>query len=307
MRPRYGVIVLAGGLLAAMLSLVVPAVAENPMTPLRPAAPPGSADRAAASSASASGAVRPVPAEAVTPAQRSVGPETAPPAPTAAPPGLPGEAATTDTAAAATPRARRSPRRDRAAGGLKPGRWEFTARLQPPTAAQAAVVRAAADGMQSTYSACIDADNAVPADLGPQCRLERHERRGSRISWSMTCSNTGVRSEGLAQYRGDTMHAAVVSHIPAANGKVTDMTQNLTGRYLGPCLPPAATTAPSGPAPANGPSASADAPSPAGSTCGGTATCGSRGAATRAFREAATARSCAGCSMASAFLRESTT
>ena len=100
--------------------------------------------------------------------------------------------------------------------------------------------------MQTTYTTCIERDNAVPADLGPQCSLERQDRRGSQISWSMSCANTGVRSEGLAQYRGDTMQAAVVSHIPGAAGRVTDMTQHLTGRYLGSCLPAATALPPAG-------------------------------------------------------------
>jgi len=106
--------------------------------------------------------------------------------------------------------------------------------------------------MQTTYTTCIESDNAVPADLGPQCSLQRQERRGSQISWSMSCANTGVRSEGLAQYRGDTMQATVVSHIPGAAGRVTDMTQHLTGRYLGSCLPAATALPPvGGSAPSN--------------------------------------------------------
>jgi hypothetical protein len=207
---RRVTIVLAGGLLAAVLALhAAPARAENPMTPLRPTEPSASIEPPSALRGTA-------------------------------PPGLP-----TDTGAAASeeapePRARRGSRQR--AGSIKPGRWEFRTRLQTPASASsrppaaARVVPAAAEGMLTTYTTCIEADNAVPADLGPQCRLERHERRGSRISWSMSCSNTGVRAEGVAQYRGDTMLATVVSRLPAAAGTFTEMTQHLTGRYLGRCL-----------------------------------------------------------------------
>jgi hypothetical protein len=104
---------------------------------------------------------------------------------------------------------------------------------------------AAADSMQTTYTTCIESDNAVPADLGPQCRLERQDRRGSQISWSLSCANTGVRSDGSAQYRGDTMQATVVNHVPAPAGSVTDMIQHLTGRYLGACQPATAAIPPS--------------------------------------------------------------
>src|SRR5260370_21282817 len=53
----------------------------------------------------------------------------------------------------------------------------------------------------------------------------------------MTCTNSkgGVRSEGVAQYRGDTMDGTLITNFPAANGTVTDLTQRITGRYLGPC------------------------------------------------------------------------
>jgi hypothetical protein len=237
MMPRYGTNVLAGGLLAAVLALAAPVAAENPLTPLRPVQPAKSADGVAASSEPATVSAPSAPAAAAATAPSSM-------------PAMPGAANIADADAPDKPRARRASRR--AAGGIKPGRWEFTARLETPTtrpasmAGSVSAAQPAGGGMQTTYTTCIQADNAVPADLGPQCRLERHDRRGSRISWSMSCSNTGVRSDGRAQYRGDTMQAAVVSHIPGASGRVTDMTQHLTGRYLGPCLPPTAAMLPTG-------------------------------------------------------------
>jgi hypothetical protein len=120
--------------------------------------------------------------------------------------------------------------------------------------------------MQATYTTCIESDNAVPADLGPQCRLERQDRHGSQIAWSMSCANTGVRADGRAQYRGDTMQATVVSHIPAAAGGITDMTQHLTGRLLGPCLPATAAFAPTAASlPSNGVGGSQPSPAEPGS------------------------------------------
>src|SRR5262249_10965712 len=43
--------------------------------------------------------------------------------------------------------------------------------------------------------------------------------------------------DGNAQYRGDTMEGTVVSHLPRGDGGVIDITQQLTGRYLGSCTP----------------------------------------------------------------------
>ncbi len=56
----------------------------------------------------------------------------------------------------------------------------------------------------------------------------------------MTCTNAQgtVRSDGVAQYSADTMEATMVSHLPGGDGKVTDMTQHITGRYHGACTQP---------------------------------------------------------------------
>ena len=101
----------------------------------------------------------------------------------------------------------------------------------------------------------------MPAELGPQCKLGGVERHSSRLTWSMTCTNSqgSVRSDGVAQYHGDTMEATMVSHLPNAGGAVTDMTQHIAGHYLGPCLQAAAMPmTPSHPnAPSDSPAATA--------------------------------------------------
>jgi len=258
MRPRHVMIMVAGGMLAGMVAPIAPARAENPMTPVRPAEPEKTANPTTA----------PAGRPAAVPATRSTAREPAAAIPTIAPPS--GDAGIASVAVALPPAALQ--RGGRGRGGIRTGRWEFSARLQTPASASspasADAVPAPPGGMQTTYTTCIERDNAVPADLGPQCSLERQDRRGSQISWSMSCANTGVRSEGLAQYRGDTMQATVVSHIPGAAGRVTDMTQHLTGRYLGSCLPataalpPAAASAPSNAAGSSQPPAVMPATSP---------------------------------------------
>jgi hypothetical protein len=211
------------------------------MTPMRPTEPTRSTEPKGAPQPANTGSA-PAAAAVAMPAPPSSAPEPASPIQRAVPTGLPSDAAVADVAA---PRARRNSRRDRAAGGIRPGRWEFTVRLQTPasvslpTPVSTTAAPEAVGGMQTTYTTCIEADNAVPADLGPQCRLERHDRRGSQVSWSMSCANTGVRSDGRARYRGETMQATVISRIPGAAGTLTGMTQHLTGRHLGPCLPSA--------------------------------------------------------------------
>ena len=141
---------------------------------------------------------------------------------------------------------RRAPEAEQAAGGaVKPGRWQFTAELQtpsapkPPDGAQSprATLPQSGGGINTSYYGCITSEKAVPAEFGPQCKLDSTERTGPAITWSMTCTNPqgAVRSDGVAQYSGDTMEATMISHLPGADGKATDMTQHITGRYVGPC------------------------------------------------------------------------
>lgn len=131
------------------------------------------------------------------------------------------------------------------ADAVKPGRWEFTAQLQPSAAPPTAAAQLppgtqpqSRGRMETTYTGCIGSDRPVPAELGPQCKLDRMERKSATVTWSMTCTNTqgSVRSDGFAQYRGDRMEATLVNHLPGANGAVSDLPQHITGRYLGPCL-----------------------------------------------------------------------
>jgi hypothetical protein len=124
------------------------------------------------------------------------------------------------------------------AGGaeaFRPGRWELSAEL---AASSPGTASAGKGGLTTTRTLCINATNVVPVELGPQCRLDNTRRDGPSITWSMSCSNARdtVRSDGTAQYHGETMEATVVSHLPGANGTVREIPQRITGRYLGPCL-----------------------------------------------------------------------
>lgn len=144
-----------------------------------------------------------------------------------------------------------------ASGAVKPGLWEFAAQLQTSAASLRPVGSQApqekqipAGGASKTiYTGCIAADKAAPTPSSPQCTLDGVQRNGPQITWSMTCTNpqNSVRSDGVAQYRGDTMEGTVISHLPGAGGTVADVTQRITGRYLGPCTQAADGLPPSGP------------------------------------------------------------
>ena len=135
---------------------------------------------------------------------------------------------------------------EQAAGGaVRPGRWQFIAELQTPPAptspdgaqSRRATLPHSGGGINTSYYGCVTSEKAVPAEFGPQCKLDNTERNGPAITWSMTCTNPqgAVRSDGVAQYSGDTMEATMISHLPGVDGKATDMTQHITGHYVGPC------------------------------------------------------------------------
>jgi uncharacterized protein DUF3617 len=153
---------------------------------------------------------------------------------------------------------------------IKSGQWEFAAQLEADALAapgSPAVPGAASFGggaTKSNYAICVAPDKAVPSAFVAGCRLDAVHRDGGRITWSMTCTNpqNAVRSDGVAQYHGDTMTATMVSHLPSdktgdkvKGGKTIDVAQYITGRYLGPC--PNTTTAAATPA---GAAATAAAP-----------------------------------------------
>ena len=113
---------------------------------------------------------------------------------------------------------------------IKAGQWQFTSQLQG-----SAAPAAAGNGMPTTYLSCIRADNALPAEIAPQCKLDRVEHRGPDVTWAMSCATTGVKIDGTAHYQGDTMDGTMISHLPGKSGKISDITQRITGRYVGPC------------------------------------------------------------------------
>src|SRR5262249_46177287 len=97
-----------------------------------------------------------------------------------------------------------------AADEIKPGTWEFTAQMQLPGAVQSAPAGQAAGGnAPMTRTACIDAANPIPAEA--QCKVDQVDRRGTLVTWAMTCNSPRgqIHSAGSAGYSGNTMAGTV--------------------------------------------------------------------------------------------------
>ena len=160
-----------------------------------------------------------------------------------------------------------------AEAAIKPGSWEFTARLSlratapPPSNPNQSAdgQRQSDDGLVANYRMCIDARRAIPSALTANCSLEARATRGAEVTWSTVCTNaqSTVHSVGTAQYHGDTMAATLVNHLPGNDGRVTDVSQRISGRYVGPCTENAVADAGSAAAPV-APSATQPAPATAG-------------------------------------------
>ena len=105
-----------------------------------------------------------------------------------------------------------------AADEIKSGKWEFTTQMQLPGAVQSAPSGQAAGGnAPMTRIACIDAANPIPAEA--QCKVDQVDRRGSLVTWAMTCNSPRgeIHSAGSARYAGNTMEGTVTARVPGPN------------------------------------------------------------------------------------------
>ena len=119
---------------------------------------------------------------------------------------------------------------------IKSGKWEFTTQMQLPGAVQSAPSGQAAGGnAPMTRIACIDAANPIPAEA--QCKVDQVDRRGSLVTWAMTCNSPRgeIHSAGSARYAGNTMEGTVTARVPGPNGQPVDAPGHIAGRYLAPC------------------------------------------------------------------------
>ena len=121
-----------------------------------------------------------------------------------------------------------------AADEVKPGKWEFTTQMQLPGAVRSVPAGPAAGGnAPMTRTACVDAANPIPAEA--QCKVDQVDRRGSIVTWAMTCTSPRgeIHSAGSARYTGNTMEGTVTAaRVPEPNGQPVDTPGHIAGRYL---------------------------------------------------------------------------
>ncbi|HQT25958.1 MAG TPA: DUF3617 domain-containing protein [Burkholderiales bacterium] len=114
---------------------------------------------------------------------------------------------------------------------FKAGEWEFTTQTSIQNMSQLPPGM----GMHSyTFRNCITERDAVPQrQNGEQkCKMTKMVRRGDTVNWEISCDtpNGETKGVGSATYSGDTMRSTM--HF---TGGPMDMTQEMTGHYVGPC------------------------------------------------------------------------
>jgi len=121
-----------------------------------------------------------------------------------------------------------------AADEIKSGKWEFTTQMQLP-GQSAPAGQAPGGNAPMTRTACIDAANPIPAEA--QCKVDQVDRRGSLVTWAMTCNSPRgeIHSAGSARYAGNTMEGIVTAQVPGPNAQPIDTPGHIAGRYLAPC------------------------------------------------------------------------
>ena len=116
---------------------------------------------------------------------------------------------------------------------MKEGLWEITIRMDMP-------------GMPmpmppQTYRHCLTHKDMVPKTQEQpgqtNCREVKREVKGDTVSWVIECTapEGAVISSGTVTYRGDAMEGAVKVRVPDGKRGAAEMTQQLSGRWVGPC------------------------------------------------------------------------
>jgi Protein of unknown function (DUF3617) len=112
----------------------------------------------------------------------------------------------------------------RAEDAPRAGLWQFTSQDQSGNSGSGS----------TSFTSCIDPARSVPTDPRLGCSVRGVNRSGTRVSWAMTCTvPQGVfNSQAVAEYRGGAMDGTMTTYVPMIGGQ---MTQRISGRYLGPC------------------------------------------------------------------------
>lgn len=139
-----------------------------------------------------------------------------------------------------------------AADGPKPGRWEYTTTMQMPGMAAmpklpegvqlppgVTMPQMGPKGLTSSFQQCVTGEEAIPRNENGRedCTVTKQERKGNTVRWAATCNTPQGKAEGEGSvtYQGDSMQGNFRFKGQDGRGQPFEMTQQMSGRYLGPC------------------------------------------------------------------------
>jgi hypothetical protein len=134
---------------------------------------------------------------------------------------------------------------------IKAGNWESTTQVPgvtqlPPGMQPQAGVQVGPSGMTMSRTECISSDNplppmapgpSAPRDASHPCKIDKTDVSGGTVRWSTTCAtaDTTVHVERVVHYNGEALDGEFTVRTMITGRSPIDRSQQLTGRYLGPC------------------------------------------------------------------------
>ena len=87
-------------------------------------------------------------------------------------------------------------------------------------------------GMTTTVTQCISSQNPVPEMRTPKDCKQTYSLDGNTVNFQVVCDE--MDSTGQVTYKEESMEGVVKSR-QKIDGKVTNVTIEISGKYLGPC------------------------------------------------------------------------
>lgn len=120
-----------------------------------------------------------------------------------------------------------------AAGGMQPGLWEVTTRMQMtgmPMQMPAQTVRHC-----YTKQDIEKGDRTVPQADDKNCKITDYKLRGNTATWSIVCTGQGAMSGTGTMTTSATSFTGKSKYKMRDNGGTMDMVSNISGKRIGDC------------------------------------------------------------------------
>ncbi|HET8883345.1 MAG TPA: DUF3617 domain-containing protein [Solimonas sp.] len=141
-----------------------------------------------------------------------------------------------------------------AAAAVHEGQWRYTMKIEGmtmplemknfdpsklPPEVRARMPKFDGNAMTMDFQHCLTEADLVPHQENGRehCKITRMDRHGGSVHWASICDTPRgkMNAEGTATYSGDTMTATTHMTGTGDDGKPMNLTQHITGQYVGAC------------------------------------------------------------------------